>query len=550
MITSPVLFHTCKVHVRRLLLAVGFLLVALTTTAHDAQIDTLLDQGEAAIRREDCVAAIRHLTEAQKLLPRNYDVKQDFWINYYLGVGYFIVSEYDRALEYLFKSLTLCNKHRLSQGLRSRTLNAIAGIYFDQQAYDKAWNIVQQDIVRKDVQRDSSYFVTCATDLALIANKRAQYDTCEQWLRAARKHLPHKDSEEASDKIELIEAERLHLLHRYRELLPLARRLSQSPHIQKSDRTEALGYLIEACTKLGLIQEARQAARQAIPQASLKLKPELFAYIADFYEQSGELQQAIAFKDSVILYMDSINRKSNHELMAKMQMRLEMLQQQNETEKRLAQLIQHRRMLLLLALIIVLIATVAILAMRAKNRQHRFAMQLRLEKEHQERQEAEYLVRETELKAAFEQQMMKTDLEQKNRELSATTLFINSRNELLRDLIGQLQGILVEHSSPALRGLVLHLQQLLKSSDEKDTLTINFEKTNPDFFRIMKQHHDQLTDSDIRFLSYIKMNMPTKDIAALLNVNPDSIKRRKIRLSHKLGLYTSAELYTYVQGLS
>ena len=37
-----------------------------------------------------------------------------------------------------------------------------------------------------------------------------------------------------------------------------------------------------------------------------------------------------------------------------------------------------------------------------------------------------------------------------------------------------------------------------------------------------------------------------KEIASLLNINPESCKRRKIRLSKKLGLDTSANLYSYI----
>ena len=43
--------------------------------------------------------------------------------------------------------------------------------------------------------------------------------------------------------------------------------------------------------------------------------------------------------------------------------------------------------------------------------------------------------------------------------------------------------------------------------------------------------------------------MQTKDIAALLNITPDSCKRRKIRLSKKLGLETSSDLYSHILGI-
>lgn len=527
----------------------GLSLSATGARAQDIDTDSLIHMSERALRQESCVEGIQYLMEAQQRVQQNYDVMQDFWINYDLGVAYFIVSEYGRALDHYYKAYSLCEKNRLDKSLKSRTLNAISGVYFDQEEYAKTIDIVTKSFREAEAAKDSATYVLNASNLALIANKQRKFDLSEHYIQLGRSHLTAHENAEASAKLDVIEAERLYLMEQDDRLLPLARRLSACPDVQPGDRVVVLGYLVEIYAQKGMMAEAERAARTALPMAKLKAKPELFGHIAEMYRRKGDLAQCAAYKDSVIVSMDSLNRISNQDLVAKTQMRLELMQQQSDTDRKLGQLIQHRRMLVLLVCICVLIAVIAILAMRNKNRQHRLSMQIRLEKEHQERQAAEYQVKETELKAAFQRQMMEQNLEQKNRELSATALFLNSRNDLLRDLIQQLEGVVAEHSSPSLRSLLLHLQQLLKSSSENDTLTIHFEKTNPDFFKVVKAHHADLSDSDIRFLSYIKMNMSTKDIAALLNVNPDSVKRRKIRMSKKLGLATSADLYAYVQGL-
>lgn len=80
-------------------------------------------------------------------------------------------------------------------------------------------------------------------------------------------------------------------------------------------------------------------------------------------------------------------------------------------------------------------------------------------------------------------------------------------------------------------------------------MVVNFEAADPDFARRVLERHPALLDSDVRFLSYVRMNMQTKDIAALLNITPDSCKRRKIRISKKLGLETSSDLYSHILGI-
>lgn len=515
----------------------------------DAQTDSLIKRGEELVYGDEYVEGIRLLTEAQKRLKAYYDAGQDYRVNYGLGVGFFMVTEYGKALDYFYAAYTLCDTHSLRSDLKARTLNAIAGVYFDQQNYEKAWDIVMENYKAKDAERDTDAYIICATDLALIANKWRQFDKTEELLQSARRLLK-PGNEARAMKVEAIEAERLHLLGRYAELGPIAKMVSESRHVPSRDKTVMYSYLVEVYSIRGDWDSAHIAAAEGMRMAAIKAKPELYNSIAAMYQREGDHDRALQFKDSVIIYLDSIERRSNRELMAKSQMRLEMMKVQAENDKKLNLLLQHRKMLGLLVCICILIAAIALLYMRNRSRQHRLQMQLQLEKEQQERQRVEYQAKETELKATFQQQMMEQSLEQKNRELSATTLFVNSRNELLRSLIQQLEDIVDEHSSPSLHGLLLHLRQLLKNSSEKDTIAINFEKSSPDFFRIIKSHHADLSDSDIRFLSYVKMNMATKDIASLLNVNPDSIKRRKIRISKKLGLETSADLYSYIQSLT
>ena len=45
------------------------------------------------------------------------------------------------------------------------------------------------------------------------------------------------------------------------------------------------------------------------------------------------------------------------------------------------------------------------------------------------------------------------------------------------------------------------------------------------------------------------MNLSNKDIASLLNITPESCKRRRIRISKKLRLDTSAHLFDYISRL-
>lgn len=109
---------------------------------------------------------------------------------------------------------------------------------------------------------------------------------------------------------------------------------------------------------------------------------------------------------------------------------------------------------------------------------------------------------------------------------------------------------MAQKSTSLLSDLVHHLEQLLKSSKEEDKFMKDIVNVAPDFTKLIKEKHPELLDSDIRFLTYIRMNLTVKDIATMLNITPESCRRRKIRVSKKLGLPSSAELYSYIINLS
>ena len=128
-------------------------------------------------------------------------------------------------------------------------------------------------------------------------------------------------------------------------------------------------------------------------------------------------------------------------------------------------------------------------------------------------------------------------------------MFVSSRNELIEDLLNYLNNETDIKSVPAVKTLTLHLRHLLKENNEKENFLVNFEAANPGFMQHLQSLHPDLLPSELRFLAYVRMNLQTKEIASLLNINPESCRRRKIRLSKKLNLDSSSELYNYIIGM-
>lgn len=78
------------------------------------------------------------------------------------------------------------------------------------------------------------------------------------------------------------------------------------------------------------------------------------------------------------------------------------------------------------------------------------------------------------------------------------------------------------------------LNGLKQGSDYLDFFLVKFNVLHPGFSKFLLLKYPQLTQSDILFCSLIKMNLNTKEIASILNIEPLSVYRRKYRVAEKM----------------
>ena len=67
-----------------------------------------------------------------------------------------------------------------------------------------------------------------------------------------------------------------------------------------------------------------------------------------------------------------------------------------------------------------------------------------------------------------------------------------------------------------------------------DNLAASVRANNVEFQSLLKQKYPLLTPYDLRLCIYLKANFSTKEIAAILNITPDSAKKAKHRLRKKM----------------
>lgn len=142
-------------------------------------------------------------------------------------------------------------------------------------------------------------------------------------------------------------------------------------------------------------------------------------------------------------------------------------------------------------------------------------------------------------------QLLEERLEINQRELASTTLYMVQKNELLASLktqIQELNKLYPDSKHQGLKSIESILQSNLYLDGDWKKFKLHFEQVHPHFFENLVAKYPSLTKNEIRLYAYFHINLSTKEIAALLNIDPASVRRAKTRLYKKMALVEESDL--------
>jgi tetratricopeptide (TPR) repeat protein/DNA-binding CsgD family transcriptional regulator len=150
----------------------------------------------------------------------------------------------------------------------------------------------------------------------------------------------------------------------------------------------------------------------------------------------------------------------------------------------------------------------------------------------------------------MENRLLQTDLDVKNRELTSKALQIAKNNELLGILFDDLNK--VQEEAPDDSGVpdVMRKLKIEKQLDDNwEQFMSEFTRLNPNFTRTLLERYPDLSRGELRMASLVKMKMDPKDIAAVLNISSEGVKKARHRLRKKMQLEADSSLETEIEKL-
>jgi tetratricopeptide (TPR) repeat protein len=147
-----------------------------------------------------------------------------------------------------------------------------------------------------------------------------------------------------------------------------------------------------------------------------------------------------------------------------------------------------------------------------------------------------------------QEELLKKEIEHKQKELASQTLHLVQKNTFVQELLQNLEKIKKspETFKMEFRRIVMLLKKENASDKDWEVFKSYFADVHNDFDQKLKTIHKDISEKEIRLAAFLRMNLTTKEIAATMNVLPDSILKSKYRLKKKLGLDKTTDLTSFL----
>lgn len=255
----------------------------------------------------------------------------------------------------------------------------------------------------------------------------------------------------------------------------------------------------------------------------------------ELYEKSGQYKKALDYHQQYFEHQEEIKGLATQQKIASLEIQYETEKKERQIEQLALQNQVQRSKSTTLAIGLVsafLLFFLIISIVIYRRRQEREVHRLQEEIHHQE-------------KLSLDQ-----DVAFKARQLTTHALHMVQKNKVLQEIKGEVLSLskrVDAESRKALRSLDRRISLNLRSDEDWETFKLFFEQTNQDFYDNLAKVNDELSPTELRLCTLIKLNLNIKETASVMNIEPTSVKTARHRLRKKLKLNQGQDLAAFIR---
>jgi tetratricopeptide (TPR) repeat protein len=303
--------------------------------------------------------------------------------------------------------------------------------------------------------------------------------------------------------------------------------------------------LAEALHYLGYGEKALENSHAALAIARRINNPSLvrniYASMASLMAGNGNYREAYDYNIRGARLKDSLAAANREKVIRELELKFQVSEKDNEIKLwKSRNEIQTKNNLILTISIMAMAAILLLLLFLYRMKTNAMKRRRKIYE-----QENTIHCQQSELKDK-EQQLLEKQLEVKNRELASKALEMLRMNETIGDIIEKLESFsrkknVSEELYNEVNGIVAGLEAQLRDNSWNEFEKI-FKNIHSDFFQRLLIRCPDLTPAEIKVAAFLKLNLSTKEIAAVTYKSEAGIKSTRYRLRKKLGLQSDDSL--------
>ncbi len=435
--------------------------------------------------------ATEMLLKSKHIIEKNDDFLRLVGVTLNLGAIRYMVYDYDGALEYFTKSLDY-NNILLSNG-DSTYMDQIQTFYMN----------IGSVYIRKEDYKGAIDYLKRAITYSLENNNDEDLGSAYDLLGEA--YL--KTNNILIAKKYLING--LHIRLKANDLIGVVNSYNSIAqyYLSSNNSDSAVFY-----NNLALQEAERLDYYQGIEDG--------YKFRASLYEELGKYKIA---NDALKKYYEVKDIMVNDSTLERIT-RLQMEHEFNETQR--IQSEQHKKKILVLTFSSVLLIFLLFIFVLLYNLNRSKAKQARIIKDDLEK-----------------------DLELRNKELTTNVMYLLKKNELISSIstrLLRLKAKLNAEQKEAIQKIIFDLQS---GADPEvwEEFELRFQNVHTDYYKKLQKLAPDLTPSELKICAFLKLNMNSKEISALIHQSTKSVEVKRSRIRKKLGLTnTDTNLVTYL----
>jgi tetratricopeptide (TPR) repeat protein len=487
----------------------------------------LIRQGYIAGKNADPkMRPVAMLAAADEAAEKDWPLTQaECW--HFAGSFYYTEGNYTMAFEYMQKAQAAIEKYNKEQDrfFLKRYSNVLANCYYHFGEYREAIVHLKKTLELPDYWHTVIFSPGVYNTLALCYQNLKQYDSAAIWYN---KSFEAAVAFNDSSYMALAQGNlgfTYYLQQQYDKALPLLE--ADYTGSMRAGQTESAINAAITIAAIYIKKRQLEAARRYLELSRNHVYSNPNAVLLlNWYESLYQLAKATnnnsaigLYADSLLIYQDSVARMRDRKAFNQAVLKLETEKHMNEVSQ-----LENRRkqQILLRNSLIAGLVLLTLIVMLWLNRQ------LLKRKKEKELTQQQLVFAEQELIGYTRQLKEKNDLLEQLRDE------INKEN-LITDRDGNINRL---------------LEATIVTEDDWKKFRQLFEKVHPGFFIRLKEKMPDLSPADTRLLALTKLQLPPKDMASMLGVSYDAVKKARQRLRRKINLPEEGSLEELVEMIS